>query len=1121
MHREISHTEGPFQEASYGWLYLLTGMLGALIAADLWPDVAAWTASHGIGLPSWPREWDPNRRLVWIAAALGGTRVLYTSIEGLLAGRVGADLAITIAWAAALLFRKPLVAAEVVVIGMIGECLEAFTFERAQRAIRSLVEVFPKHCLLLRDGAEVRIHSHDLRIGDRVVIKPGARLPVDGVIVEGSSTVDASALTGESLPLDKKPGDDVLAGSLNQFGALVVEARRTAGDTVLGQVIELTNRALGDKATIERTADRMARYFLPAVLGLALLTLVTGVLLRLGGFAGPRLNLAEAIAWSIDPTLAVLVVACPCALILATPATIIAALGRLAGTGILIKGGSALERLADVSVMAFDKTGTLTEGRLVLAELVALNGFCEDDLLQMAAAAEQRSEHVIAKLIMEEARRRGLWTEPVVDFQAHPGAGVVARTVSRSLVVGSRRLLLEQGFPIPPEAENELGRLEAKGETTLLVACDGTLAGIISARDRVRPEAKGIIAELRGLGIDDIVLLSGDRRPVVEAVAQSLGVTQANAELLPQQKAEFIARLRAASPRPASSSSHTWFSQLAGSAAGYANKGVAMVGDGINDALALARADVGLALGGTGTDVAAEAGDIVLMGDPLHYLPLLVRLSRQTVRIIRQNILLFAFGVNGLGIVLTAWLWPLLAATPEWHAQAPVAGVIYHQLGSLAVLLNAMRLLWFERKGSSSRLRRWRQGLHRLDHWIEHHFDPAEGVHWLKHHRPQTAWTLMAVFVALYACAGLNRIGPDEVGAVRRFGRTLEGILDPGLHWRWPWPIEEVTRIQPERIRTVEIGFRLTADARSAVPLTWASAHAGVGLERVPEEAVMITGDGNLVELQASVRYTIDRKHLTNYLFEVQNPEAVIRASTESALREEIAGRPFLDLLTVGRASFDRAVLDRLQRRCAEYASGGLGIVLDGLALHDLHPPQEVVPAYHEVAKAMETRDRLVNAAEAGRIRDMRAAQVARQQAINRAEADANETVKSAEAASDRFLTRWQMRSVLTEQEEIELVAQMLQELMNGADKATALRDYGRRRHDLMAAHQALTEFRLFWEALAESLSGRPKMIIDADKIPGRRHLFLADPEQFRIPIPAVAAPERFRRDDAPDDVEK
>jgi Cu+-exporting ATPase len=1104
MHREISHSEKPFYQESNPSLYLLTGLLGILIGLDLWPVAADWFIERGWSLPTWPREFYGGYRIALIAAILGGARVLYSSLEALLEGRLGADLALAIACVAAILFRKPLVAAEVVFIGMVGECLESFTYERTQRAIRGIVEVFPRRCWLLRDGQEVRVLTRELQAGDRVVVKPGGRIPADGCVVDGRSAVDTSVLTGESIPQDKGPGDEVLAGSLNQFGALVIEARKVGEQTVVGQVAELTARALRDKATLERTADRLARYFLPVVLGLAALTFLAGIIIRVSGLAGIKDGLAEAVALSVDPTLAVLVVACPCALILATPAAVLAALGRLAGTGVLIKGGSALERLAQVSAFAFDKTGTLTEGRLELGDRIGLGGVAADDLLRAAAIAEQRSEHLLARLILQEAAERGWQLDAVDDFQAHPGAGVTAHSAGATLVVGTRRLLEEQGIVLSPEALSAAEQLEATGQTTLLVARDGIVLGVLGVRDRLRPEAAGVLAELRSLGIDAVALLTGDRSAVAQSLAERLGIKEVHAELLPQQKAEFIDRWR-----------------LNKTASGEPTR-VAMVGDGINDAPALAGADVGLAIGGTGAEVAAEAGDVVLMGDPLRPLPLLLRLSRQTVRVIRQNILIFAFAVNGLGIVLTAWLWPLLAPTAAWYEQAPLAGVVYHQLGSLAVLLNSMRLLWFERRSAGPGWPRARQTLRAVDDWLERHGDLHALSHWLIDHARPLAVGILALLILAYALSGLTLIGPDEAAVVRRFGRPLADNLGPGLTWRWPWPIEDVVRLQPDRVRTVVIGqpgIAMRGSSRDS--LAWSSTHAGQGGPRDADEAVMITGDGNLVELQATVHYAVDRAQLRTYLFEVRDPEAILRAAAESVVREAVAGQSFLVLLTAGREQFQQDVLARLDERCRQYRPGGLGIRLHGLSLHDVHPPQEVVADYYKVIEAMEARDRQVNEAQAeilqvpegmtARLPGKRAAQVRKKQIMDQAEAEASATVRAAEADGSRFLARLEARSGLTWTEEGRLLLDALRAIGHGRDARTAYAEYDRRRRERIALEVVLTDFRLFWDTLGQALTGREKMIIDADKVPGRRHLLLMDPEQLRIPVPMLM-PERGRQ---------
>ncbi|HMF20236.1 MAG TPA: cation-translocating P-type ATPase, partial [Gemmataceae bacterium] len=730
MHREISHVDSAFHQESQAPLYLLTAFLGLLIGLDLLPFVAGWLRIPG--LSSWPREWF-GYRIAVVPAVIGGARVLYISLKSLSEGRLGADLAIAIACIAAIIIQEPLVAAEVVFIGMLGECLESFTFSRTQRAIGGLVKLFPPKCWLLKDGKEVAVWTSEVQVGDQILVKPGKKVPVDGVVIDGRSAVNTSALTGETLPSDRGPGDEVLAGSLNQFGALTIETKRVAEHTVAGRVIELTARALKDKARLERTADRLARYFLPVVLGIAALTFLVAIFATML-FRDPtlgRLSLGEVLRRSAYPALSVLVVACPCALILATPAAIIAALGRLAGTGVLIKGGSALERLAGVSAFAFDKTGTLTEGRLELGDVTGLDGVSSEELLRLAASAEQKSEHPLAHLILHEAATRKLELESVSDFLAHPGAGVTAHTGKGEVVVGTRRLMEEMGIHLTPEALALLEHFDARGQTALLVACGSRVLGAIGARDRVRPEAGRVLADLRNLGIYDIILVTGDRWAVAHATAAHLPLSDVHAELLPDQKANFIAdMINTQSARAAAAEQPG--SRSRASALSHSRGAVAMVGDGINDAPALARADVGLAIGGTGTDVAAEAGDIVFMGDPLKPLPLLVRLSRETVRIIRQNILIFAFAVNAVGIVLTAWIWPLV--TPAgWYEEGPIAAVIYHQLGSLAVLLNSMRLLWFERS-SASPATDGGSFLKKTETWLEKHLDVGEWVHWVEHH---------------------------------------------------------------------------------------------------------------------------------------------------------------------------------------------------------------------------------------------------------------------------------------------------------------------------------------------------------------------------------------------------
>ena len=1049
MHREISHTDPNFEQESRLSLYLLTALIGLLLAADLWPMFARWVGGSGPKLPVYSND-VYGYRLALLAALLGGVRVLYGSLDALFAGRVGADLALALACVAAILLKEPLVAAEIVFIGMIGECLESITFERTQRALRALVEVFPRRCWRLRDGQEERVLTSELQVGDKVVVKPGGRVPVDGVVLDGRSAVDVSALTGESLPLDRGPGDEILAGSLNQFGALTIEAKRVAQQTVAGRVIELTAKALKDKAPLERTADKLARYFLPAVLGLAAITFLVGMMIYGGNWFrpsnSPKLTLGESARLSAYPALSVLVVACPCALILATPAAVIAALGRLAGTGILIKGGSALERLASVNAFAFDKTGTLTEGRLEIGEVAALSGVEVDELLRAAATAEQHSEHLLARLVLQEAARRNLLLEPVEGFKAHPGAGVETKTSAGIVIVGTKRLLEEHGIVLPTEALALLERFDAAGQTALLVARSGMVLGAIGVRDHLRPEAAEVLAQLRGLGIDRIALLTGDRAaaaagvvaalstssplppPPEQAITQTPGaatgslLTEVRSELLPAQKAEFVAGWQAQGLR------------------------VAMVGDGINDAPALARANVGLALAAAGTDAAAEAGDIVFMKDPLQALPQLVRLSRETVRIIRQNIVVFAFGVNLVGVVLTAWLWPLFAP-PTWYEQSPVAAVVYHQLGSLAVLLNAMRLLWFERSATNPTYVRWRDRLGHVNDWLER-LSLDDALHWLSHRWRVVSLTLLGLFAAGYALSGLTQVNADEVALVRRFGKPLP-VLQPGLHWCWPWPIDAVAKVQPDRIQTLEIGFRTEGKSQAPTARVWSSAHSGDGIRRIPDEAVMITGDGQLIELQGSIRFHISEPRV--YLFEVEDARSVLLGAAEAVLREKVAGRTFDRLLTVERAEFQQEVLLRLRERCREYGADGLGVHIDGVSLHDMHPPQEVVAAYHQVTRQMEVRDRLVYEARGRAVSNENAQQGITRGDIRNTTAERDAKIRRARAERDALLARLEAR--------------------NDAP--------------------VLTDFRLYWDAVVEMLANRDKVIVDTDKMPARRNLWL------------------------------
>lgn len=1058
MHRELAQADAVFSRPRTLSLYLFTACLTALLVFDVLPVVLNLVGDASA--TSMNRE-ILGLRFATIAAILGGALVLYRALDRLMDGRLGADLALAIAAIAALLIGEPLVAAEVVVIGLIGECLEAYTFGRTQAAIAKVVEVFPQRCWLLRDGHEVRVLTKDICVGDVVVVKPGAKIPVDGVVRDGRSALDCSVLTGESLPRDVEPGGRVLAGSVNQFGSLTIDAVRIGETTVAGQVIELTARALREKAPIERTADRMASYFLPVVLGLAAITFVAFAII----FA-QSMPFSAAARRAIYPALSVLVVACPCPLILATPAAIMAALARLAGTGVLVKCGGAIERLSSVQAVAFDKTGTLTEGRLVLGELLPMPGVAVDELLRLAAAAEQGSEHPLARAVVEEAQRRELQWHPVSEFTAHPGAGVQAVIGADAILVGSPRMLEGQGVTISAELTAVLKSLDDRGQSALVVARNGVVLGAIGARDQIRPDAPNVIAQLRASGIERIVMLTGDRQAAARAIAEEIGISDVRAGLMPDEKARVVAPERIS---PAT----------------------AFVGDGINDAPALARATVGLAVG-SGTDIAVECGDIVLMGDPLISLPMLYRLSRQTVRIIRQNILVFAIGVNALGVVATAWLWPLLAPSKGWFESGPLAGVIYHQIGSLAVLLNSMRLLFFERGIGRNQIDATRDRWHRVDRWLTRTFDIDEWLHSVSHH-----WKLASALVALvlligYAASGFAAIGPAEIGIVNRCGRLLSDHLEPGLRWHWPWPIESIVRVRPAEVRTVEIGFRSNDDAMDD-SLAWSNSHRG-SKRRIPDESSLMTGDGNLVELLATVRYHIADPHA--YLTQRSSPELQLRASAEAVLREFAAARPLAELLTIERAVFAEWVVEQLRQRTHNF-----GMKVDEISIHDLHPPLEVVGAYHNVARAQEERDRQINEALAAAIITRQQAEANSLRTTRDAEGRAAVLIMDATTRHQEFEAWHKARSQLGTVDEAVMFGEAVAGIMAGGEPESVLADYRKHRDDRIAVRRSLTEFRLAWNALADALSGRAKVIVDADQIPGRRQLLLFDPGPLAPPI--------------------
>lgn len=1065
-------------------VYALTLLVGLLLCVD-------WLAGL-IESPGW-LQWQTlfGYRLALLAALLGGARILYQTLEGIFDGRVGADLALTLAAVAAIALREHETAALVVLIALVGESIEGYTVDRARRAVRRVFQLCPTTARVLRDGEELTVPVNEVHRGDEVLIRSGERLPVDGMVISGESTVDESTLTGESFPMEKRRGDRVFAGTLNQRGAMTIRAESLAGETQVARIMELVADAAEQKAPLERTADRLARYFLPVVVLAALATLV-----------GWRLATGD---WQsgVRPALGVLVVACPCPLVLATPTAMMAALAWLAREGVVVRGGAALERLGDVDTLAFDKTGTLTGGKLSLCELVADAGITADEIVRIAAIAEKNSEHLIAQQVVREAESRGFIIPAVERFESHPGTGVMAsirrsslgeiadvipstsgldRDTFVSILVGNQKLISGQSLEPPASLQAAARRLEEDGQTTFYVAVHQTVLGVLGVRDELRTDAAEMLRQLQNDRPLDLVVLTGDHAVAACRISQQLGVFRdTQSSLLPTEKAAWI-RSRQADGRK-----------------------VAMIGDGVNDAPALVQADVGLALGGVGNDLAAEAGDIILMGDPLRPLPGLLRLSRALVRNIRQSIFLFAFGMNAFGVMACAWGW-----------FSPAMGAVFHELSSLLVMLNAMRLLWFEgwqdtRLGQ--RLQTVNDGLERLVFW----FSPSRIVFSFARHW-QTVLRLLAAGAAFYwLSTGLIRIGSDEQAIVTRFGRW-QARLDPGIHWRWPPPFEQVLRERVDRIRVVPIGFRrgessgikTDEDRRSGDVIEWTSAHASGGHEAHPEESLVMTGDEVLVELNAEVHYRV--ANLNRFRLEVRDPESVLRAVSESVLRDVAASTSLDDLLTEHRGDVEQRCFDGIRQACERL---DLGVDVVALNLLDLHPPQPVVAAYRDVADALEEKQQRINLADSyyssqllkavgeSAFLVLESEGAALRTALGEGQAgralisdDLWQRLVTADAAGRRLLSGEAARATLEAQQ-------------RAVRRTEAARGQRARFDSLLrafAASRSLTVSQMYWRAIEQVLRGRDLTIIDP-AAQGRRHLLLSPEDRPGDPVPLPGLP--------------
>lgn len=591
-------------------------------------------------LPRIGQPWGES--FAWVCVVICGVPLLYLAVWRIIHNRgiakISSALLISMAMVAALCIGDLFAAGEVAFIMEIGALLEDMTTDRAKKGLKNLIALAPETGRVLRNGQEYTVPVSEIKKGDMLRILPGETVPVDGTVLHGETSVDQSVMTGESLPVDKAPGDDVFSGTVNRFGSIDIAASSVGEDSSLSKLIRMVEAAEKNQAPTQRIADRWASWLVPVALLIAIAAwAVTGEVVR---------------------GVTVMVVFCPCALVLATPTAIMAAIGQATKHGVVVKSGEALEKLGKADIMAFDKTGTLTCGHLEVCDVLPMGGMDEQELLRLAASAERRSEHPLGQAIVEKARTESFPLEEVEDFRMASGKGVTATIKGRVYRLGSEKFLRENGVCLDEEDRALLDGLRSEGKAAVIVADEGRILGIIALSDTLRQEAGEAMQELNRLGVR-AVLLTGDHETAARHFAARLGIGEVRAELLPEEKMESIRALQRSGP-------------------------VCMVGDGVNDAPALKTADVGIAMGAMGSDIAVEAADVALMTDDLTRLPYLKWLSDTTVRTIRGAITL-SMCINFAAILLSVL-----------GVLTPTTGALVHNAGSCFVVLLAALL--YDRK---------------------------------------------------------------------------------------------------------------------------------------------------------------------------------------------------------------------------------------------------------------------------------------------------------------------------------------------------------------------------------------------------------------------------------------
>ena len=592
--------------------------------------------------------------LLFITSMLvGGTSMLKTGLQNLVRLEFDMRTLMTVAVIGGVIIGEWAEVAIVVILFAISEALERFSMDRARQSIRSLMDIAPKEALVKRNGQEMLVHVNDIEINDVMIVKPGQKIAMDGVIINGYSAINQAAITGESVPVEKITGDEVFAGTLNAEGILEVKITKLVEDTTIAKIIHLVEEAQGERAPAQAFIDKFAKYYTPAIMGMALLVAIVPPLLFGAGWS----------TW-VYQGLAVLVVGCPCALVISTPISIVSAIGNAAKKGILIKGGVYLEEMGRLKAIAFDKTGTLTKGKPVVTDFHLINNqIDENEMLSIITALENRSQHPLASAIINKADSHNVPYSDirVEDFSSITGKGIRGRIDNEMYYIGNPTLFEEvQGSIFSSAIKRDVEMLQGQGKTVMIAGTKNTIQAIIAVADEVRESSKAVIQKLHEAGIEKTVMLTGDNSSTANTIGTYVGVTDIQSDLLPQDKLDVINQLK------------------------IKYNHVGMVGDGVNDAPALAASTVGIAMGGAGTDTALETADVALMGDDLKKLPFTIKLSRKTLNIIKANIA-FAIGIKliALLLVIPGWLTLWIAIVSDMGA-------------TLIVALNGMRLMRVE-----------------------------------------------------------------------------------------------------------------------------------------------------------------------------------------------------------------------------------------------------------------------------------------------------------------------------------------------------------------------------------------------------------------------------------------